>query len=191
MKDRPRLVHKRFQKFRRMVRTQLKIVDATEGGTTIQGIEQVLLQERDRGFHADALIIDYDDEIVPTRKQKERRFEFADIYRDLRQMTARYNLLSWIAAQTRRGTEENKVIGGDLLAEDISKLRKVALAIGIGKGEWGENSLYLWVAKHKYDVQHVGCNIISDYSRMLIYDPEATRRAAAEHGSAPDEEESF
>ena len=181
--EKPNLTTQRFQRFRSMVTKKLKIYDGTMGGVSVPYIESLLLAERDKGFFPDALIIDYDDEIAPTTKQKERRFEFSDIYRDLRQMTARHNLITWTAAQTQRDTEHLKIISGDRAAEDISKLRKVSLAISMGKGDWenGE-SIYLWVAAANNDVQHVGCHIMPDRKRMLVFDREATERAAKRNG---------
>jgi hypothetical protein len=166
-----------------LVRRQLKIFDGTGGGITVARIEQIIMRERERGFMADAVIIDYDDEIAPLVKQKERRFEFADIYRDLRQMIARLGLIGWIAAQTQRDTESLKILSGDRVAEDISKLRKVTMAISMGRGDpdWGSDAIYLWIAAHKFDQQHVGCHVVPCLDRMLIFDREATERETRRH----------
>ena len=179
----PDLLRRRFERFRGLVRRQLKIFDGTGGGVTVPRVEQIIMQERDRGFIADALIVDYDDEIAPVVKQKERRFEFADIYRDLRQLIARLGLIGWVAAQTQRDTEGLKILSGDRVAEDISKLRKVTMAISLGKGDpdWGQDAIYLWIAAHKFDQQHVGCHICPDLGRMLIFDREATEREIRRH----------
>jgi archaellum biogenesis ATPase FlaH len=179
----PGLATQRFTRFKNMVHRQLKIYDGTMGGVTVPLLEQILLSERDKGFLVDALIVDYDDEIKAVVKQKDRRFEFADIYRDLRQMTARHNLITWTAAQTQRDTEHLKILSGDRAAEDISKIRKVSLAIGMGRGDWenGE-SIYLWVAAANNDQQHVGCTIMPDRAKMIVYDREATTRLAKQNG---------
>jgi hypothetical protein len=102
----------------------------------------------------------------------------ADIYRDLRQLASRKNAILWTAAQTKRSTASKRILGGDDLAEDISKVRKVAMALSLGQGDWGEDSIFIWVAAHKFDRQHIGCNIMSNKNRMLIYDREATLKAA-------------
>jgi replicative DNA helicase len=177
LNEKPKLFRERFAKFTRLLRARMRIVDGTQGGVTVQRIEQILLQERNHGFYADAVIVDYDDEIAPTKKKQERRFELADIYRDLRQLASRQKQIVWTAAQTQRGTEGLKILSGDKIAEDISKIRKVTMAIGLGQGDWGPESIYLWVTAHKFDKQHVGCNIMADRERMLIYDAEKTRKA--------------
>ena len=163
-------LRKRFRLFQRIVKGRLRIYDGTDETMTVRDIEALWEQERENGFIADALIIDYDDEIKAAKKHQERRFEFAEIYRDLRRLASKRNILIWTAAQTRRDTNEKKILSGDELAEDISKARKVACAISVGKGDWGDDSLHLYVAAHKYDRQHIGCDIYSNKDNMLIYD---------------------
>jgi hypothetical protein len=175
----PKKLRRKFRRFKDAWRARLKIVDGTEGGITIDKIEEIWLNERNRGFSADVVIIDYDDEIMPPKKypgENSRRMEFADIYRAYRRFVAKYDLIGWTAAQTRRVKENKKIIAGEDTAEDISKIRKVTLAIGIGQGDWGEHSYYLFIAAHKFDKGHIGWNIMSDRDRGLFYDPDATRR---------------
>ena len=170
------------------MRSRLKIIDGTEGGISVLRIEEIWERERNRGFTADVVVIDYDDEIKPPRKQEERRFEFADIYRSLRTFAAQKQVIVWTAAQTGRKTENMKVITAAATAEDISKIRKATLAIGIGKGDWGENSRYLYVAAHKFDKMHVGCNIMGDFGSGIFYDREATMRELDSEAAARQEE---
>lgn len=184
--DHPGETARRFERFRAMIKRQLHIFDGTQGGVTVQRIEQIINAERNRGFLVDALIIDYDDEITPVVKHKERRYEFADIYRDLRQLTARYKTITWTAARSKRDTENLKIISGSHISEDISKVSKVNLAISIGKGDWEDGkSIYLYVANANNDEQHMGCHIIPDRKRCLIFDREATQRAARRYKNQP------
>jgi len=173
----PRKIKRRFKLFMRLVHSRMKIVDGTEGGMTVPHMEDIWERERNRGFTADAVIVDYDDEIVATKKQTERRFELADIYRDLRKFAARRQIFLWTAAQTTRKTEKMRVISSGQTAEDISKARKVRLAIGIGQGDWGEHSRYLYIAKNNFGRQFIGRNIIGNFSHGLLYDREATIEA--------------
>jgi hypothetical protein len=174
---RGRILKERFKRFVTRVRGRIRVVDATEGGLTIPMGESIWEDQRNQGFTADVVIFDYDDELRSTIKRDERRYEFADIYRDMRQFAAKKQLFVWTAAQTKRGTKGLQKVGGDDLAEDVSKVRKVSLAIGLGKGEWGDDSMYLWVAAHKLDKQYVGCNIMQNKERMMFYDREATLAA--------------
>ena len=177
LNDQPNKIRIRFERFMRLVRSRLRIIDGTEGGMSVLRMEEIWERERNRGFCADAVVIDYDDEIKPPRKQEERRFEFADIYRSLRRFAAQKKVIVWTAAQTGRQTENSKIITAAATAEDISKIRKATLAIGIGKGEWGDNSRYLYVAAHKFDKMRVGCNIMGDFDRGILYDRTETLKA--------------
>lgn len=174
LKDLPKKLKQRFLRTKELLRGRVRIVDGTDGGMTMRKIEEIYLEERNRGFTADVLIIDYDDEIVPVRKRDQRREEFSDIYKALRVMAGKYKVIVWTAAQTKRDTEKLKIISGDSAAEDISKIRKVSLALGIGRGDWGDQSKFIYVAAHKFDRKWIGWNIMSDESRMLFYDRDAT-----------------
>jgi len=176
LREDPDEVRRKFLMYRRYVRSKLRIVDGTEHGMRVRDIEAVIQRERQKGFITDVLIIDYDDEIVPPRKQRERRFEFADIYRELRQLAATHNMIIWTAAQTQRGTEEKKVVKASTVAEDISKPRKVTMAVSIGQGIWGASSKHLHVAAHKFDRMGIGCDVMVDFERMVFYDHAATMR---------------
>jgi len=177
----PSTIKKRFARFKKMLKTNIEIYDGTEGGVTIAKVEQLILSKRDEGFMPDALMIDYDEEIEPSRKFKDKRFELDDVYRGLRRLTSKYNLIGWTAAQTQRETRNMKILSGDKVAEDIGKMKKVTVALTLGKGDWTDNSYYIWVAAHKNDKMEIGCEIVPDLDRMLIYDREATRREMKAH----------
>ncbi len=177
----------RFQRYKRVLKTRLKVIDGTDGLTTIPAIEAIFEQERNNGFFADAIIVDYDDEIRPVQKRAERRFEFADIYRDFRALLARHQLIGWTASQTGRQTEDMRIIGGKHIAEDISKMRKCTFAVSLGQGDWGDDSIFLWVAKNRNDKQHVGANILTSKESALFFDRDATlKREAIERSQAVD-----
>ena len=171
---------KRFKKLRHLVHSKLRIIDGTENGLSVADIEACWEEYRNRGFIADAVIIDYDDEIVPPRKygkeSSARRLEFADIYRELRRFAARRKLFVWTAAQTGRKTEGKKIISSSNIAEDISKVRKVALALGVGCGDYGEDSKFVYVTASKNCRQHIGWNIMSNFNQGSFYDRDRTLR---------------
>lgn len=197
LKDNSRKLAHRFERFRRRARSGLRIYDGTANGISIAQVEQIYLRERESGFDAQAIVIDYDQEISPSKRLPSRIEEYDQIYRDFRRMLARHDLIGWTAAQTQRGTEDFKVLTGSRLAEDYGKVRKCAMCVTLGKGEWGDdedNAFYMFVAAHKFDRKHVGCNIVADKEHMAIYDREATRRAAllaGEGASVDDEEEVY
>jgi replicative DNA helicase len=175
--DLPKTFRYKFKQFTRHIHTRMKIVDATEGGLTVAKINAIVQHQRNQGFAADAVIVDYDDELQASKRHNERRHEFAEIYRDMRQSASENDQIWWTAAQTKRGTMGEKILTGDDLAEDISKVRKVSMALSIGRGEYGEDSMYLNVAAHKFDAQGRGVSIVPDLKRMCIYDRAATMKA--------------
>ncbi len=177
----PKLSAKKFARYLGMVRAQIEIYDGTEGGTTVDKIESVVQHKRDQGFITHALLIDYDDHIEPAQHYKEKRFESDEKYRNLQTLMARRNLIGWTAAQTQRDCSHLKILSGDRVAEDIGKMRKVTCGISLGKGDWADDAIYLWVAAHKTDRMEVGCEILPDKERMLIYDHERTYKATKEH----------
>ncbi len=182
----PVRLRRRFERFKSMVRARIHILDGTEGGVSVARMEQVLMSERDKGFVAHALLVDYDEEITPSKRHDKKQTELDEIYRDLRQFIARWNLVGWTAAQTQRNTRHLKILIGDRVADDIGKMKKVTVALSLGKGEWADDAYYVWVAAHKNDQMNVGCEIIPDLKRSIFYDREATRSAAKEHAADPD-----
>lgn len=186
---------RRFKRLRYMMRGRIQIYDGTGGGLSVDRMEEIWERHRNQGFVADVVIIDYDDEIVPPFHYKTddgRRKEFAEIYRRLRLFASKKDIWLWTAAQTRRGRkgkdkeDDQMVITGDDIAEDISKVRKVGFCLGIGSGpmkdggfygdSWGPNSRFLYVAKNKFDRMKIGWPIMGDFDNGLFYDAEATRK---------------
>jgi len=173
--DDPAQLRKRFARFRRLIKSKLKIYDGTDGGITVSKVIQIYETEKELGFKADAIIVDYDEEIEPEQNNQQRRMDFDQIYRALRRFMAKEQLLGWTAAQTKRNTSDLKIIVGDEIGEDIGKAKKVACAFALGRGDWGDESLYVHVAAHKFDRGNIGCNIMPDLPRMLIFDRDATQ----------------
>ncbi len=175
----PRKLYKRFRKIRRDIRGRVRVVDGTEGGWTITRMEKLYEQLKSEGFIADAFIVDYDDEIESEKQFKgesARRMEFADMYRRKRKAAARLNVIWWTAAQTNKKAEGKKYVTGQDAAEDVSKIRKAFLAIGIGRDQEVADLRYLYIAAHKNDKSRFAVQIMSDFDSAIFYDAEATRR---------------
>jgi hypothetical protein len=174
--DRPGVLRRRYTQVHRLTRNRLRIADRTATGVSVVEAVKMIGQLRDHGFVPHVLMLDYDEEISPIKRRDERRLEFIQIYQDLRRLAADHQMIVWTASQTSAKTVHLKHITGEDSAEDKSKIRRVGMALGMGQGDWGADSIYLWVAAHKFDRMHVGCNIVSDKERMLIYDRERTTR---------------
>jgi hypothetical protein len=181
----PKTLRRKFERYKNFVQAQIEIYDGTSGGVTIQIIERIISTCRNKGFIPNALIVDYDEEIEPSKGFKEKRFETDEVYRGLRRLCAKHHLVGWTAAQTQRNTRGLKIITGDKVAEDIGKAKKVTCCISMGQGDWTDESIYLWVAASKIDRMNIGVTIIPDMERSLVYDGEATSRVAKQqaHGN--------
>lgn len=182
--EKPVRVKKQFKKAKSIIKAKIKIVDGTEGGMSVAMIESIWDQERNKGYAADLVIIDYDDEIEPPKHygsdKGARRFEFADIYRELRRFASRRKIYLWTAAQAKRGKEDQRIISGKDTAEDISKIRKVAFCLGIGRNpEFGANGRYIYVAAHKYDQSRIGFDTVGYFEKGIFYDRESTVKMMA------------
>jgi archaellum biogenesis ATPase FlaH len=171
----PKKLRKRFKKFSRLIGGRIRIVDATDGGLTVQEIEEIWERQRDEGFIADVVIVDYDKEIKPKTRSKERRFEFEEIYTDLRQFASRKQVFLWTAAQAKRLKDNHKIITPDNTGEDIGKIQKCTMMIGIGQGEHSQDSRYLWVGAHKRGRAMFGCEIVCSLEKGLFYDRDRTQ----------------
>lgn len=173
----PNKLKKRFRRAQKMIRGRINLVDATEGGWTVTRFRQAWEEHRQQGFIADAVIIDYDDEIEPEEKYKgdsAPRMRTADVYRRLRKMAASLNIIVWTAAQATRAAENKPLLTGRDVAEDIGKIRKASLGIGIGGTNDEPNIKWLSVLRHRLDRSRFAVEIRSDFSRGLFYDRDAT-----------------
>ena len=147
-------------------------------------IENVVQRERDRGFMPKALVTDYDEKIsAPKQRFTEKRFEIDEVYQEYLRLIARYGCIGWMAAQTQRNTRHLKTLSGDTASEDIGKARKAHCALSLGKGDWENDSIYLYVAAHRTEMMEIGTHIIPDKKRSLIYDREATDKARKAHAN--------
>jgi replicative DNA helicase len=176
----PNRLRKRWKRARRHMRGNYRIVDGTEGGWTIARMEQLLDQEKRNGFEADVFIVDYDDEIICEKVFKgesARRFEFAEIYRRMRQAAVKHHVIWWTAAQSTRKGEHKKFLTMTDVAEDISKVRKAFLAIGIGADPKVEDMKGLYVIRNRCGGRsRFGVEIMSDFASAIFYDRERSLR---------------
>lgn len=175
----PNRLRRRFEEMRKLVRGRIKVVDATEGGFTMSKAEKLWEQERAGGFLADAVFIDYDEEIECEKKftgEMARKREFEEIYKRIRRFAKKLDIIVWTAAQTKRGTAGKRVIVGDDIGEDISKAKKAFLAIGIGQDGEEENVKHLYVMRHRLDRSRFGVDVMSDFESGIAYDSEGTRK---------------
>lgn len=181
-------VGKYWQNYRRNVRGNFRIVDCTEQPTTLQQIESEWEQQRQRGFSADVVMIDYDQIVTGSKDRREKREELEDLYVALVQFARRNRVLVWTASQTwAQADDKVGMLTMKDLAEHKGKLRHVtlALSLGLAEKEWPKEAMCLGVPKHRNDVSMVSCTIVPDKSCMRIYDHERTVQAREEISDLP------
>ena len=181
--EKPRKLRKRLNKALQRLRARIRIVDATEGGLTVNRIEEIWETERNQGFDAHVIVIDADEGIEPLVHYKENGGEIRqskEMYNALKKLASRIDGWIWVMAQTQRGKKGKRqmVVTGDDAATDISKVRRCALAVGIGDGpeEFGEDGRYIYIAAHRYDRQKIGWPIMGNFKYGIFYDKERTER---------------
>jgi len=174
-------VRKHLKRALEELKGKIRIVDGTDGGMTVERMEEIWENLRNQGFAADVVIVDYDEGVIPPEHHKgeggERR-EMQDIYKSLKSFGSRRDIYMWVMAQTKRGKSgvTKQVVTGDDAAMDISKIKRCALCIGIGDGpdKSPEDARFMFVAVHRYDKARFGWPVIGDYARSIFYDRDAT-----------------
>ncbi len=173
----PNKLKKRFERQRKLIHGRIRIVDGTAEQYTPSKIERCWEQHCAEGFVADVVIVDYDDYVVCEKQFKGesvKRFEMDENYRRFNRFAAKRQIIFWTASQTGRAGEGKKLISGKEASEDINKIRKVFLAIGIGIDPDVENGKYLYVCRHRLDRSRFGVTIVADFARATFYDRAAT-----------------
>lgn len=188
--EKPNRLRKRLRKALQRLRGRIKIIDGTDGRMSVQRMEEIWENYRNQGFDADTIIIDYDEKIDPPFRHKGEngeRLNSIDIYKELKSLTSRRQLYTWVLAQTgrgKRGVKRQMIVTGNEAAIDISKIKMCAMCISIGDGpeEFGSDGRYLFIAAHRYDKQEIGWPIKGDFARSIFYDRDATEEALATIG---------
>lgn len=112
------------------LRGRLRVV---YGKWTVASIRSTIDNLSTEGFHTGALIIDYPDLMTPTQKREEKRFELADISRELRQLGGEYDIPVWGATQSTRESFYKEVIETASIAEAIEKAAVVDVLITLSQ----------------------------------------------------------
>jgi hypothetical protein len=166
----------RFDRAVRRFRNRIRLVDAVGKNLTVAQMDGIVERERASGFTTDALVIDYDDKIAPaSTRHKDKRFEIDETYTDIQNMLGRRDMIGWSAAQVGRKGDRKKIIDGGMVAEDIGKIRKAVVSIGIGFGEQGDKHKHLYIT-HRDGRSRFGVDIMSNYAHGQFYDREETLR---------------
>lgn len=169
----PNKLRKRFKRFARSIDSRIELIDGTDQAIGVADLEEIYLRRRDQGWIADAIVTDYDDYLQPVRKYNNKMDMFDEIYIDYRRFLARYDLIGWLGAQTKRVKEGTSVIGMNQIADAFGKIRKCTLSIGMGYGQHPDGR-YLYVNANKRGRMNFGTEIMTALESGIFYDREKT-----------------
>lgn len=85
-------------------------------------------------YNADVVVIDYADLMAPTKNLNEYRHRIDDIWKGIRALAQRRNILAVTASQTNKETFNRDIRQGDA-AEDIRKIAHVTCALALNQKE--------------------------------------------------------
>jgi len=164
------------------------MIDATSGNWTVSKIAKILDEQKQSGFTVDVLVLDYDEYIQCEQKFKgenARQLEYNAIYLQLLHLAVDNDLILWFAAQTNRAGEGKKIITMKDIGEDIGKIKKVFLAIGIGQDPVNENVRWLHIIRHRGGRSRFAVEICTDFEAVQFYDRETTMKMRRMKRSTP------
>jgi len=127
----------------------VRIIHELAGVATIETLRAKIRQMIDLGFKPDLIIDDYPDLLAPTYYKRQRRFELAQIFRDLRAIGSEFGVPVWAATQTNRAAVSKEVVTMVDLAEAFEKaaIADVILALCQTPEEEENDLCRLYLAK--------------------------------------------
>lgn len=127
----------------------IRIVHELAGAATVNTLRAKIQQLISSGFTPDVIIDDYPDLLAPTYRQSQRRFELAQIFRDMRALGTEFGCPVWTATQTNRSAVSKEVVTMMDLAEAFEKaaIADVILALCQTEEEEAHNLCRLYLAK--------------------------------------------
>ena len=137
---------------------RIKVIGMT--GTNIDRIDSQLERLLDEGFKFDLIIDDYPDLVSSSRRYNEKRFELSEVYREFRDLGAKYDVPVWGATQSSRSSLSKEIITIQDIAEDIGKaaIADVIIALCQTRDEEQMNQCRLFMAK------------VRDGSKKMMFD---------------------
>lgn len=113
-----------IERFQRMAKAKLKAKIRVKhmANCSVLDIARLIDSLISEGFKPDLLIDDYPDLMRATTRRNEKRFELAEISRELRDLGNEYDMVVWGATQSGRHTFNKPVISQQDVAEAIEKV---------------------------------------------------------------------
>lgn len=161
----PKLIRRALNRVKR-AGGQLLIQDLSHEKVSMQRVEGLIA----RYSPLDIVAVDYADLLGRSRRkwQSDPRMVVGDIYWELRRQGSAYDTRVWTASQTHRAAIGAEEFGGEAVAEDISKMHTVDIAICIMQTkEEKERGIQRWkLDKGREEPDNPTVTIRYDYKRM-------------------------
>jgi replicative DNA helicase len=182
--------------FKKITNSHLKLKEFPTSMASIFDIEAHLDSLKTfEEFEPDILIIDYGDIMKSTRNTKSTYEEQGWIFRELRGLAIKRNLVIITATQTTRdsltsdgGTAE--VIGMDKAADSMEKNRilDVLFSITQSRQEKDDGAINLWVAKNRNGKSSTFLEFLINYKNFQIKEQNALMGGKGGKGNGDDED---
>lgn len=156
MRANPTLALKRINNLQRF-RGELFIIEAMGKHATVDYINSSLQQYRAQvGFEPDVIAVDYPGNMTSARQRTERRFEQAEIYRDLRALAFEWDATAHAPMQTNRSSLTRNIVTIRDLAEcfEVAWHADLILALCQTPDEEREKLCRIFIAKHREGQDH-------------------------------------
>lgn len=174
--NKPDEIKKKYDIFKKATKARLKIKEFPTSMASILDIEAHLEQLKlYDNFEPDVLIIDYGDIMRSTRKTSGAYEEQGWIFRELRGLAVKYNVVIITATQSRRdaltadgGTKD--ILGMDQTADSMEKNRIIDALFSITQSRSDKDNgvINLWVAKNRNGKANQTLTFKINYSNMQI-----------------------
>ena len=193
--DQPDEIKAKYNMFKKITTSHLKLKEFPTSMASILDIEAHLDSLKTfEEFEPDVLIIDYGDIMKSTRNTKSTYEEQGWIFRELRGLAIKRNIVIITATQTTRdsltsdgGTAE--VIGMDKAADSMEKNRilDVLFSITQSRQEKDDGAINLWVAKNRNGKSSTFLEFLINYKNFQI--KEQNSLMSGKGGKGGDDEE--
>lgn len=165
-----------YKKLRMLTKTNLRMKEFPTGSASVYDIEAHIDElELYYDFKPDVVIVDYGDIMKSTRNTKSTYEEQGWIFRELRALAIKKNIVIVTATQSRRdalkedgGTKD--IVGMDQVADSMEKNRILDLLFSVQqtREEKDEGKINLWIAKNRNGESNKKMEFLINYRVMKI-----------------------
>jgi replicative DNA helicase len=174
--DHPEEIKKKYETIRKITTSHLKLKEFPTSLASVLDIESHLDELKlYQDFTPDLIIVDYGDIMRSTRKTNNLYEEQGWIFRELRGLAVKRNLIVITATQANResmdgegGTKE--IIGMEKTADSMEKNRILDALFSITqkRQEKDQGKINLWVAKNRNGESNIMLEFLINYTNMQI-----------------------